>query len=225
MFTSGLERWPRGQVSTLHPKSERPECDLVCYGVQRSGSSWIYHVAREIAGENIIKTHDFIHTANNAPVVASYRDLRDCVVSHWRFRYAEECASCGQMPEDRMVYLACLYSAVGWQFDRYLQFKSPVVLRFEEFIASPMLIVKAIEQATGLSATDPEGILERCSLERARKVCAGEEPLPEGWVLIPDHVHESQPGSWRNWIPEHQHEFFTDLFRPWLTRHGYLPSD
>jgi len=53
------------------------------YGMGRSGTTLIYQILRMLFKEaSIIKTHQFVETSD--PVVATYRDFRDVLVSSWR---------------------------------------------------------------------------------------------------------------------------------------------
>lgn len=33
---------------------------LVCFGIPRSGSTWVYQIACSLLGDGVVKTHDYL---------------------------------------------------------------------------------------------------------------------------------------------------------------------
>lgn len=219
-----MSYWLNNQGVNDTRSIDRSKVRLLCYGVQRSASTWVYQIACAVAGSGVLKTHDYLDLPASVPVLASYRDLRDCVISHWRFRYPDEVRdTAGQIPLERMFELAGAYTRAGWVFDQYARYRNPRMLRYREIMASPDRVFDAIEQATGsvVDRVRRQEILDTYSHRANREISDGTRPVDPSLMITPGHVHDGVVGSWRSFVPQDRHGLLTELLQPWLRDHGF----
>jgi len=69
----------------FYPRGTKDDLRVISFGIPRSGSTFIYQVLCDLFAEGVAKTHGYMDK-KNVPVVMTYRDLRDCILSLWLVR-------------------------------------------------------------------------------------------------------------------------------------------
>lgn len=135
--------------------------DIKLYGLPRSGGTFIWHIFREIfenENEDLPpQTHNPIYTdAKNIVIV--FRDFRAVAFSHWRI-FKGKMDSSGKLlslPTDEEIFMACV------DVKRRLKNMYPylsldnnkLVLRYEDFVFSPLYVIKKIEKHYDIKVND-----------------------------------------------------------------------
>lgn len=197
---------------------------LICYGLQRSGSSYVWQLACDaLGGAGVIKTHNYLPASEITPTLCTYRDFRDCLVSAWRLAHPDWTSL--QRPE-------MLRLCDGWinhcivHLDHYKQHvPACMFLRYEEFIANPGVILHALQQVcavdeqTWKQSLADHNMLRNSAISKDKSVEA--RTLAKSLLLVENHVHEGQVGTWRQFVNDRDAELLTQLLRPALERWGY----
>jgi len=194
---------------------------LICFGLQRSGTTWIWQVCGDALGDGVIKTHEWLDL--QVPVLSVYRDPRDCVISHWRFRHPDEVERLGVIPRERLYWIAGRYLNTLWRMQQYQETHLPLHLRYETAIEKPQQIFSLLSALTGWEVTPQRQaeILAARHIDRNREICAALQPGESRDVLEPGHVHEGQPGTWRRFVDPASSDLLNRLLQPWLERLNY----
>ena len=167
---------------------------LVTYGIPRSGSTWLYQVCCELLGTGVIKTHDFLDLPG-VPVVATIRDPRDAIISHWRFRHADEVQSQGTIGRERMVKLVGLHTMFAGLFLSHLRpalcaGRRVGVVPFTAIIRRPLEVIAAVEWAAGV----------KFDAQLVQKALNANTIDCNRGRLEPGHVHEGDVGTWESFV-------------------------
>jgi len=193
------------------------------YGLQRSGSTFIYQVLADYFPEGgVIRTHNYLVLPASVPVIVSFRDFRDCVVSHWRLENPER----KEMTTEEVFFFAGIYRRAIWYMEQYLHRRNPVlILRYEDWHIDPVrYLCEPLEAIFSLGHKEDrrQAILQRHSLEENRRLSWGETPPPPETNLMVRHVHEGEPGSWKRFLSSENALLLTDLLADYLRKHHYL---
>ena len=210
------------RVAGPSPDEDYSRSSVIVYGIPRCGTTWVYQIACDVLGGGVVKTHDWIE-APGVPVISCCRDLRDCIVSHWRFRRPDQVEKYGVMPRTSIFFLAGGYNQSAWVWNEYRLCRGTFNLRYEEILADPALILEQLEQATGAVAVDGRAILAAHTIERNRAISDGVEPWQAELLIDPGHVHEGEVGTWRRFVDDNGADLITELTKDWLVRMGYTP--
>lgn len=119
---------------------------ILCTGIHRSGSTLLYNAVRFIMSENfniygcwiseydasntsechIIKTHSYNEIAKSSVVVASYRDIRDVIVSHRNKEGSTDS-----------------FTHIDWTIQQFLRYRdeSVFIMRYEDYIEDPISVI------------------------------------------------------------------------------------
>lgn len=203
--------------------------DVVCCGMFRAASTWLYHVTLDllpgatdlgfvdngaaylalgspgVAERRVLKTHDR-HEAYEgllrsgvARGLYSYRDLRDVCYS-FAFKLARSF--------DEVVGL--LHPIM--ENDRFWTAQPSVcVLRYETIVTDPVRAIGGVADFLGV-ATDPAVVATWRSLEEERK-------------RDPGHVRTGEVGSWRTLATHTERVRMATLIQGWLVARGYETND
>ena len=213
-------------MNDLLPNQQFDDSDLVsaantraiCYGVQRSGSSYVWQLLRDVfGGKGIIKTHNYLPAARDIPIVCTYRDFRDCLVSAWRLNYPERT----HITEDEIQSLCaqwCKY--VIAHLNHYTEHvPASLFLRYEDFIANPNVILQSICKMRDVDEQVWQKSLIDHNMEKNRQLSSG--PLAGDLLLVPNHVHEGEVGTWRRFVDDAGAKLITNLLSTPLLKWGY----
>jgi hypothetical protein len=183
---------------------------LVVFAPPRSGSTWVGQICGDVLGHGVVNTHTWLDLPG-VPVLAVIRDPRDCVISHWRFRWPQEVEQYGTIPRERAVNLAAFYGQEFLILERWNQTNEPVVLHYEKLRRWPTLVFDALESMLGLPTKkrDRRRILAARSLRSNRR------------ALEPGHVHEGRVGTWKQFVNQDSARLLTWLLGPICRHYGY----
>ena len=188
----------------------------IVFGVQRSGSSYVWQLACDVFQAGVVKTHYYLPASKLVPTFCVYRDFRDAVVSGWRHQNPARSIMTGD--EIRALVSSKLLT-VGY-LDQYAEYvPHSRLLRYESFIADPNVILRAICEVREVDATTWQTSLAEHSLERNRQLSEN-GPVPS-LLLVHRHVQCGEVGTWRRYVDDSGAELLTSLLRPVLTKWGY----
>jgi len=207
----------------MDPKYAQASTDLnldgiavLSHGVQRSGSTWVWQILCDLYPPGaVLKTHNYLVLPDSIRVVSTYRDARDCAVSHWRqANPGREC-----MTLEEMFLYAGIYQHTFWVLSQYAERRSAALIRYEDAIVDPGIIFRTVHHHLGVEVS-PERqseVLAAHSLEtnkRHQDAGTGAEIN-----LIQNHIHEGEVGTWKRFVSDHG--LLTELLEPQLKRWGY----
>lgn len=197
---------------------------VVAYGVPRSGSTFIWQLLNDLFPDGgVVKTHDWLDVAADVPVVATIRDWRDCIVSHWRMGKPEDAQMSGQEVLDWVA--TCRRWVCIWEYYHNLRHLQVIQYDMLVFYAMDHAVWPKIEAAIGTSvAPEQRRQLERAhSLERNREVAA---TVAEGFdpdtLIHRDHVHEGGTGAWSRFMSDGNARLMTALLGRELIMWGHF---
>ena len=197
---------------------------IICAGMRRSGSTWLYNTARLIhvtqaitKGEfsdqfrltsraNIIKTHRFDASFmwGSDLVLTCHRDMRDVVASAVRR---------GLVKTDT---IKCIEFALK-SYNEYEAWKPFAALdvKYEEMIADPTTATAAVAKALGIEV-DPKVILAQ-----VQELPVAEKAVDPEILLHENHFTDGEPGSYVKTLSVEIIENIELVFKNWQTEHGY----
>lgn len=170
---------------------------IVFYSVPRSAGTMIFQLLREMfPGGGIVWGHQFILPPRHAWVILSYRDFRDCAVSHWRYRFSVT----QPMTQSFARVLAGWYLQHAWILTQYewagrVQCQGPLRLRYETHLGHPQTVYRFLRKYCPLSDPKPVSnvVLESLCLEQQRLIAdSGKSAL-----MQPGHVGSGELGQYR----------------------------
>jgi hypothetical protein len=171
-------------------------------GVPRSGSTFAWQVVRDVIPGNklVVKTHKFLDLPETIPVIATVRDPRDCIVSHWRKGHPT--ARSGEVmtpPEIRQWATR----AHEWftDFQRY-QDERPkaIVLRYETGLDSWAQSIWLRWPGRPPCLADCYSAAGRHEFAHNKRFASKLKAVDPATQLHPGHCHEGAVGSWRNFL-------------------------
>ncbi len=205
---------------------------VVCAGMPRSGSTWLYNVVRHLqaaAGEpaygawiddydaadtsavHIVKVHSFrpdLATGANV-VLTSRRDLRDIAASLLGRNWAT--------PANLIEKLAKMVD----DHRRWLERSSFEVI-YERMIAAREAEIAMLAEALGLRA-------DRAAVGEVHRQVAGLSHRGDGLyhpdnLLHRNHILDGRSGYHREVVAAELVDQIDARFGPWLVRYGYTPA-
>ena len=171
----------------------------------------LYEVTCEWFPRNtVVKTHDYLIFPPQyaPPTIASYRDFRDCVVSHWRFRCKPEPDQ--QMTEEEVRFFCGFYKRTAFVLDQYAEERKPLLIRYETWVDKAVDLIAMVAAHFGIQEPRPEELADKFSIAECRK------------RFEPGHVHDGDSGVWASRVPTNLHGLLDRLLGPELSRWGYL---
>ena len=192
----------------------------IVFGPQRSGSSWTWQVIGRFLSQGLIRTHSLLDLPESVPVVCTYRDPREIVVSSWRV-YEPGRGARLTMDQQDIYTIVANRQRDFWVLAEYRRRPGVLLIRYEELLASPLSSFKLIVNHMDLRPSDAQlsMALDEHSAERNRQL-AMNGPVPER-LMLKQHVHEAQASVWRRFVPEEHRKLLTELLRPQLNAWGY----
>ena len=199
---------------------------MICYGVQRSASSYVWQVTCDVfGGSGIIKTHNYLPASNTVPTLCTYRDFRDCLVSAWRRRHPTWPRL--QRPEMRRLCENWQINVIA-HLDRYREhLPADRFLRYEDLVVDPTVIRRTLETMCDVDEQVWQRSLVEHHITRNRALSLQETgeagTLGASLLIMPNHVHEGAVGTWRKFVNDSDAKLLTELLSPALERWGYEP--
>jgi len=202
---------------------------VVCGGMYRSGSTWMFNAARIAMAEigdvgtatepeslvghqhYIVKAHQISpFWINNADVVfLSHRDLRDVVAS---------CHRAFDMPLLANVAKEALSKYMDWK--PYANYD----MRYENMICDQKSEVEKIMKVLGVTCS-PEAVLfelGKISFEANRK--DKDKPHDALTLLHQKHITDGRHGSWRQTLPREVANAIELECADWMALYDYIPQ-
>lgn len=209
-----------------------PEVRLILSaGMQRSGSTWLYNVARFVLEQNLggedfwsgwiedrppgiakkailVKMHNFDadQVAAAHVILYCYRDIRDVLASAYR--------TWGIPPSLDMA------DALVDQFNHWMPAQNCLV-RYDEMMSRPDLAIKRIAAALGHEVDVPE-------VKRQLAGLSYDSPGPRSKehhlvnLFHPNHITDGRHETWHGCVAPELVAAIEHRHAEWFSRHGYL---
>lgn len=203
------------------------EVRVVQFGVPRSGSTFVWQCLRDLCPDGgVVKTHDWLDL--DVPVVVTFRDWRDVMVSHWRFHEVGEA-----MSREAIYRHAGLCRRWSWLLGQYCGMGNCLAFRYEllhrglyrDDWGSLVESIRSMAGALGIPGVSDvrcREIAEAHSMERNRHNSPKRgQPYDPGTLLHPNHIHEGEIGGWRRFVRQDEHQLVNDLLGNLLETWGY----
>ena len=201
-YANKVEEVPQGRVSAI------------VFGIPKSGSSFAWQVVSDCMEGLVIKTHGFLDVRREIRVFGTYRDPRDCMVSHFRHHNPNAI----MMSRPHVFYHSECLQSPFWALDQYKRrWENFRPIKYEDIIGSP----ENFQLATGLNPDKIKKSYSDHSIEKNREISESITQTRQDLQIMPNHVHEGTPGTWRRFIPEELHKLATELLYPQLESWGY----
>lgn len=197
---------------------------VVCAGMYRSGSTWLFNAVRimvqrsigpvgvatepeEMVGFDnyVVKTHGFGEELYRRAdvVLVSHRDLRDVVAS---------CHRMFKMPLTIDTAREALGHYLAWL--KYAKYD----MRYETMMEDPAKEVERIAQSLGLVVDAPSIAMELSQLSFVLPSKRGHDKTT---FLHPNHITNGKHGSWVGLLPTETANNITIEFSDWMKSNGY----
>ena len=217
-------------------------------GIIRSGSTMLYQVLWNLFPypTQIIKQHHFLKEMND-PVVATYRDFRDILVSTWRtfiiskqtqrveqFQLSESKYS--SLEIDRPIteeeihetyeLLKPYLKALNKGRDLFWKSSNVLWMKYEIFHDNFDFVFNSFEEFFGMSIEKDkrDRISDGCSLARNKERASCFEHFGQYDAELEihgDHINKGEVGGWKDIVPAELHEDVNSLFENDLKIWGY----
>jgi hypothetical protein len=198
------------------------DLEFICYGIPRSGSTFIYQLICGVYSKGVAKTHRYCDKP--AKTIASYRDFRDIIVSLWRIADPSH-LNC-PMSDNEVEEYTERVKAQAKVLDRYFARPNVCMLKYEHFFNRAEVVFSAIEEKFGIKV-HPEMVRElgeKCSLESNRLISnrlGAFENYDAETHIHGGHIYKGEICGWRNVLQSHQVNRVNQILAPWLIRYGY----
>ena len=203
---------------------------VVCAGVHRSGSTWLYNAVRLIlidsgksvygcfatnydpkneAEAHVVKTHNFVDSLNeNADFVfTSKRDLRDIVASAVRRNLIDE--------SDALPYLEKIMKREYEPWKRH----SNLEIGYERMIRKKKPdYIKKLAEIMGIEDINPSEIIGKIE---SLTVPQSEEDFDEETQLHFGHITNGKYRTWAKTLCEYTVVAIEIKYSKWLKKNGY----
>lgn len=207
---------------------------ILQYSIERSGSTLVTQMLMKLFPTiKIRKTHTFNDNINY-PIVSTYRDFRDVMVSQWR---VSEDISLEDLDNGRIMcadevkkFLKILISRIDEFNHMYEVYNTNlIVLQYEKFINNYDYIFDELECFfnTTFDAQLRHEIIQYTNLdiniERAQKFKSFHNKNWDKTTLIHGlHIYKrGQPGVWKQLVPSDQYEYVNSYLKKYLIQWGY----
>ena len=211
--------------------SETATRRIVCAGLRRSGSTWLFNAVRlilEQTGESVygcfvdryksenlspihvVKTHKYLDGLRKRArhTFMTYRDLRDIAASAVRMRLTKNSAP------DIGRYLRALVAEEYNPWSPHADLQIP----YEDMLDRGPLYLRQISELLAVKI-DPQKVYHQ--LEAIRTPPTTERTYDKTTLLWPNHITDGRPGSYRDTLSPEVVTFINTKFGPWLESHGY----
>ena len=204
-------------------------------GILRSGSTLVYQVLKILFPRTeIIKRHHFGKKLMSEPIVATYRDFRDILVSTWRvfMRSQKGLPLKGRMTaediEETYKFLSSYVRA--WNRGRKLYQKQDNVLwlKYEDFYNDYDFLFKELEDFFKIEIPHSKrSVIEsKTALMSNKKRATAYQNFSEydvgGTEIHGHHIYKAEVGGWKKVIPEDLHELVEEKYATELKEWGYI---
>jgi len=203
---------------------------VLCAGMQRSGSTWLFNVLRYCymnAGYKTYSDHPddydpsvpaYVHVlklhryhpdyhASADYVFSTYRDVRDAVASKMRRNLIKHTTEAAVKSALQMINEECL----PWHPYANLE------VRYEDMIKDRPAVVEAVIRALGLKGVNAAEVNR--DVEKLRMMAlGGRDRTTQLW---PDHVTDGRVGSFKGTLSPEAVCAIEEVAGDWLTEHGY----
>jgi len=199
----------------------------------RSGSTLVYQILCKLFPEKeIIKQHHF-PKGIRYPIVSTYRDPRDILVSAWRtfiLSKNRKLIKDRMAEEDVLLTLAFLKAPindfnVGWGDNNILW------LKYEDFYKDTNVVFEAIEKYFQIEISDGErrSISDEYTINKNKERAKAFKHFGEydylGTEIHGDHIFKGAVGGWKEVIPADLHNIVNERLKNVLELWGYYSSD
>lgn len=203
---------------------------VLCVGMMRSGSTWLFNVLRYCymnagyktysghidnydptvpAHVHILKLHRY-HLEYQAAadfIFFTYRDVRDAVASKVRRNLIKHSAGAAAKSALELINEECL----TWYPHADLE------VRYEDMITDRVAVVEAVIRTLGLQGVSAAEVNR--DVEKLRMMALSERDRTT--QLWPDHVTDGRSGSFRGTLSPEAVRAVEEVASGWLTERGY----
>ena len=201
------------------------EVAFVCYGIPRSGTTFVFQLICGICPEGVAKTHRYC--SHPVKTLVSYRDFRDVAVSMWRKSNPKNRRRRMTSAEVDAFAQQCLKRVAV--LDRYFDRGGICPLQYEKFVDNAGVVFSAIESAFGIVAP-PEKIAalgRKYSLKENRRISKrlhGFKQYDARTQIHGNHIYRGEIGGWREFVDDRGAERLERMLQASLVRYGYQLS-
>ena len=199
----------------------------------RSGSTLVYQILCDLfPNRKVVKQHHFPKIPHlDFPVVSTYRDPRDILVSTWRtFILSRNGKSIRNIMtkkdiDDTVKFLDPYIINFNKGKERFSE--SVLWLKYEDFYKDTDVIFNAMEKyfSTTIPNKKRENIKANCSIDKNRKRSKSFKNFVEYDYLKTeihgDHIFKGEIGGWKAVVPDDLHDMVNDKFKNDLKLWGY----
>jgi len=208
--------------------------EIVQFSIQRSGSTLIYQVLKELyPDKGVRKNHDWKTRYNELPAVCTYRDFRDVAASSWRTAH-DVSAQAVLSGKRRMTSTEVVkWARFGCDLsNRYLpHFKKNgsgkiIWLQYEKFYNDFDWLLDRLEEFFDdkYETAKRDYIAKKCSRAQNEKIAKQMltfKKYDDDSFIHGNHIMTGEPGSWKLIVPASHHKVFNDTLKPSLEKWGY----
>jgi len=219
--------------------------EIIQVGVIRSGSVYMFQVIKDLFPcFDIKKVHEFF--GGKCPVVGSYRDPRDCLISAWRVRLlqvqyeqteGDENANVDNSVEALEPDMIPGPGAIDWYgkevmrcfrvLERYEQSTHPFrMFKYEEFHVNDNILFDGLEEFFNIQIDNERRALirDKYSMDSNRKrasMMKGFGEYSPNHKIHGKHVFKGAINGWKEYVPDELHGKMNFLFHDVLKKYGY----
>lgn len=206
---------------------------IIQYSIERSGSTLMTQILKRLfPGMKINKVHGFLKGVEH-PIVVTYRDFRDVMVSRWR---VQEDIPLKDLDIGRKMNSNEISEYLGSTIERVKILnrmrrtyeKNLITMQYEKFIEDYDYIFDELEVFFNDSFSEKlrQDIKQYSSLEANTKRSLKFKSFHNGnWDLNLIHgLHiykKGQPGIWKQLVPKNKHDSVNFRFKEHLEQWGY----
>lgn len=207
---------------------------IIQCSVPRSGSTLITQILKSVFPETKIqKVHGFIKNSHNVPIILTYRDFRDVLVSSWRVR---EDIPFVELDNGRKISLKELNDTLKFicaRIDSALNHTTSVykenclILKYEYFYNNFDYIFSNIEEFFHIKLSDSlkELIKQdnnlKANKKRSLKFDSFHNKNWDDTGIHGLHVYTGEVGIWKRFVPLEHHDFINNSLKIYLDQWGY----
>ena len=218
---------------------------IVQYGIERTGTTLIWQILKDLFDNSIKKTHDYIRLKEEDRAVVTYRDFRDVVVSLWRAQsnnkgnivipkkdlYMRKNLGKHQLKSLDKPVLDLILTYVLSGITTLNKYKSDyadkvLFLKYEKFYTNYEYIYDNLESFFKIKIPyDKRTELSKrhnfmVNKNIADKMAHFGEYEPESGIHG-DHMHKGLPGTYKEFLSKELEEYLSQRLKDHLITRGY----
>lgn len=199
---------------------------IIVAGIDRSGTTILWQIVKDISGEDPPKTHAYM--AKRATKFYIYRDPRDIACSYARGpaikRFKEE-------GEQEILLYSC--RSILKDLDRqtvyrqYKKDKDSIMLKYEDFLPGDVSgLIDFVSEKLGIPVSEAKkkDILERRSLEANKKIAAKFGTFADRDIntrIHGNHITSNGESPWRDLMSDSVKKTIVEEFGDFILELGY----